>query len=69
MQTRIIDLNCKDKEYNFNLSIVSEIDWKNFAHDIVLAKGGMKADNTTFVGTIAGTLSDSALVNVDISSG
>lgn len=36
--------------------------------NIVLAKGGIKADNTTFVGTIAGTLSDSALVNVDISS-
>ena len=39
MQTRIIDLNCRDKEYKFNISVVSDDVWRNFAHDIVLAKG------------------------------
>ncbi len=39
MQTIVIDLNCKDKEYNFNMSVISEKEWNDFAHDIVLAKG------------------------------
>lgn len=39
MQTRIIDLNCRDKEYKFNFSIVSEEEWRDFAHNVVLYKG------------------------------
>ncbi len=36
--------------------------------NIVLAKGGVKADNTVNVGTVAGTLADSSLVNVRITT-
>ena len=39
MQARIIDLNCRDKEYKFNLSVISEQEWRNLAHNIVLYKG------------------------------
>ena len=39
MQARLIDLNCKDKEYEFNMSVLTENNWNNFAHNVVLAKG------------------------------
>ena len=39
MQTRVIDLNCKEKEYQFNLSVITESDWENLAHSIVLEMG------------------------------
>lgn len=39
MQARVIDLNCKDKEYKFNISVIGEDKWRDFAHDVVLAKG------------------------------
>lgn len=39
MKKAIIDLNCKDKDYKFNLSVVTENDWVDFAQAIVLNKG------------------------------
>lgn len=36
MQTRVIDLNCKDKGYKFNLSVITEVDWRDFAYNVVL---------------------------------
>ncbi len=39
MQTRIVDLNCKDKEYQFTMSIITDADWKEFAYDIILEMG------------------------------
>ena len=39
MQTRLINLNCKEKEYKFNMSAISEQDMKNLAYNIVLIKG------------------------------
>ena len=39
MQTRLIDLNCKEKNYEFNISVVTENDWKNFVYSVVLEKG------------------------------
>ena len=39
MQTRLINLNCKEKEYKFNMSVISEQDIRNLAHNIVLVKG------------------------------
>lgn len=39
MQTRLINLNCRDKDYKFNMSVISEQDMKNLAHNIVLVKG------------------------------
>ena len=39
MRTRIIDLNCKDKEYLFNMSRLTDKDWNDLAHSVVLAKG------------------------------
>ena len=39
MQRRLINLNCRDKEYKFNMTDLSEEDWNNFAHSVVLAKG------------------------------
>ena len=39
MKSAIIDLNCKDKEYKFSLSVITEKDWVDFAHDVVLKKG------------------------------
>lgn len=38
MQARIIDLNCKDKEYKFNLSIVSQDMWLRFIRDVLLVR-------------------------------
>lgn len=40
MQTKIIDLNCRDKIYNFNISVVSEDAWTRFAQDVVLERVG-----------------------------
>ena len=39
MKKAIIDLNCKDKEYKFSLSVITEKDWIDLAHAIVLNKG------------------------------
>ena len=39
MNCKLLDLNCKDKEYKFNMSTVSEKDWLSFAHSVVLEKG------------------------------
>lgn len=39
MKSAIIDLNCKDREYKFSLSVITEKDWVDFAHDVVLKKG------------------------------
>lgn len=39
MQTRIIDLNCKERNFEFNLSVLSGEEWEDIAHQIVLIKG------------------------------
>lgn len=39
MKKAIIDLNCKDRDYKFSLSVITENDWVAFAHAIVLNKG------------------------------
>ena len=39
MQTKVIDINCKDKEYKFNISVVSDEDWEQFVYNVVLEKG------------------------------
>jgi len=39
MKKAIIDLNCKDKEYKYSLSVITEKDWVDFVHEVVLNKG------------------------------
>ncbi len=39
MHSRIIDLNCSQNEYKFNISAIKEEEWVDMAHEIVLAKG------------------------------
>lgn len=39
MKKAIIDLNCEDKDYKFSLSVITEKDWVDFAHEMVLNKG------------------------------
>ena len=39
MKKAIIDLNCKDRDYKFSLSVVTEKDWSDFVHEVVLNKG------------------------------
>ena len=38
MQARIIDLNCKEKEYKFNLSVVSQEMWGRCIRDILMVR-------------------------------
>ncbi|MBO5954930.1 MAG: hypothetical protein J6Q13_03075 [Clostridia bacterium] len=40
MKTAIIDLNCKDKYYQFNMSQVSNQDWEHFTLNVIIAKVG-----------------------------
>lgn len=42
MQTRLINLNCKEKDYKFNMSVVTEQDIENLAHNIILVKTNSK---------------------------
>ncbi len=39
MKKAIINLNCKDKEYKYSLSVITEKDWVDFVHEVVLNKG------------------------------
>ena len=39
MQTRFINLNCDANEYKFDMSKISNQEWIDMAHTIVLAKG------------------------------
>ena len=38
MTTIIIDLNCDDKEYKFNLSNITKEEWTKFARDVLIAR-------------------------------
>ena len=38
MQVRIIDLNCEDKKYKFNLSVVSQDVWLNFMKEVLISR-------------------------------
>ena len=46
MLVRIIDLNCQEKEYKFDISNLTEHDWKTFAHTVVMDYGEFVKDLT-----------------------
>ena len=53
MLIKVINLNCKEKEYDFNMSIVTDEKWTNFVQNIVQArvenKGALKINGSKIV--------------------
>ena len=53
MNVRIINLNCAEKEYDFNMAVITDKDWAGFVNDVVLDRvssaNGLKINGAKIV--------------------
>jgi hypothetical protein len=53
MNVRIINLNCAEKEYDFNMAVITDKDWAGFVNDVVFDRvssaNGLKINGAKIV--------------------